>query len=348
MPNDDLKALALLDNRVLSCYAEARELRVGKMCPPRVAIIYPTYQCNQRCLGCDYASLRSGVQMTRDELSYCIGQFAALGTLSWDASGGGEPTLHPYIRNAMEDSFHKWGMAFGLVTNGTRLHDQELCKTLLEHGSYCRVSIESATEAAFNTYKRPMTKEASFAAVVDNLKRLLSERKEVKSNLVISYKFTVSAANWQDIPAAFDLAEELGVDSLQFKAIRNTEWEMTPDEEAKSAAMIDAGKAQHPNLLALGNVQRTHLAGKCWLSPLAATVDPSGNLYVCFYYRHRQDRHWFGNMFETPLRDLWYGERHMEAIRNIRPAECNAYDCRFHGYNERMGEVMRDGQLEFI
>ncbi|HUX15199.1 MAG TPA: radical SAM protein [Phycisphaerae bacterium] len=348
-------ALRLLDQRILSCYAEARELACGRMCHPRMVIVYPTYRCNHDCVGCDYAvesmnRAERPAQMATEHFRSVLNQFTAIGVRAWEACGGGEPTLHPDLTEMIIHG--SWlGLRFGLLTNGTRLAGP-LVDVLLDHASYCRVSIEAATRETFDRYKRPATAEVGFDAVVRNVRDLIRRRDAARSPLVVSYKFAADVNNWRDVAAAFPLAQELGVDSLQFKAIRNVPSEMDAHTTASATALLHQARQDYPDLSVLGGFDR-HVAdpadaSQCWLSPLAPTVDPRGDVYLCCYYRHRVESHRLGNLFDTPLAEFWGSDEHWRRIQAINPAECVRYDCRFLRYNPAMSEAMTAGQLEFI
>jgi MoaA/NifB/PqqE/SkfB family radical SAM enzyme len=79
--------------RVLSFYHEALMLKEGRMPAPRMAILYPTYVCNHRCVGCDYSELNQRRKsLSPDELDKVVDELLALGIRSVEFCGGGEPT----------------------------------------------------------------------------------------------------------------------------------------------------------------------------------------------------------------------------------------------------------------
>jgi MoaA/NifB/PqqE/SkfB family radical SAM enzyme len=339
--------------RVLSFYHEALMLKEGRMPAPRMAILYPTYVCNHRCVGCDYSELNQRRKsLSPDELDKVVDELLALGIRSVEFCGGGEPTLHPTLARAI-DRLVGHGVAFGLLTNGTNLTD-ELIERLVLHGSYCRVSVEAASRNVFDRYKRPINDRTGFDAVIDGITRLVAARNgsSVRRALRISYKYSVDTNNWQDAVPAVALADALGVDSVQFKCIRNVPSEIR-DEALIARLQRELAEARrlHPRLPVLENLGKSSLTRcRCWLSPLQLTVDPYGDVYICCYYRHRRQKHCLGNLLERPLADIWYAKEHWDRIGGIDIEECNLYDCRFHAYNELMQQfvVEDEGQFAFI
>lgn len=336
--------------RILSCYQEAKLLKQDSMPPPRMAILYPTYLCNHRCIGCDYTELnRTKHSLSETEFRSVIDQLIKIGITGIEFCGGGEPTLHLSLPK-MLDRLVKAGVSFGLLTNGSNL-TRALMEKLVNHGSYCRVSLESASEKMFNTYKRPTTRQAGFKAVEANLRNLIKLRNRQKSKLQISIKYAIDANNYKDAGNAAAFAAKIGADSLQFKLIRNMPSELkNKNIVERLTARIEKLRPKYPALTILAGLKKTSLKAKCWLSPLQLTIDPFGDVYICCYYRHRADRHRLGNMLKTPLKNIWYSEDHLKKIKGIEKEDCNKYDCRFHGYNELMNKlVVADiGQLNFI
>jgi radical SAM protein with 4Fe4S-binding SPASM domain len=338
--------------RILSFYYEAAMLKERKMPLPRMAILYPTYVCNHRCIGCDYAQLnKTKKSLTDKEFDRIIDELSAIGIKGVEFCGGGEPTLHPYLPKAI-DKLVKYKIHFGLLTNGTNL-TRELKEKLVDHGSYCRISVEAASPGVFNRYKRPGAVDTSFDDVIKNIKNLISmrDKKRKTTKLQISYKYSIDINNYFDARRAVDLAYKLKVDSIQFKCIRNVASEIkSPDIINTLKKILAKAKKKYPDFRIMDDIEHSRLNRKCWLSPLQFIVDPYGDVYICCYYRHRRDRHRLGNILQQGLQGIWYSQQHWHKIDRIDAEECNKYDCRFHYYNDFMDEVvLKDtGQLYFI
>lgn len=344
-------ALDYLRLRILTFYREALMLRDGCMPVPRMCILYPTYACNHRCIGCDYAELRSQPRsLSSGEMDHVLDELLELGVQSIEFCGGGEPTLLPSLPRVL-DRLAERGTAIGLLTNGTNLTDA-LVARLVRTGSYCRVSVEAASRQVFDAYKRPCNRASGFDAVMAGIAKLVHARNRAKSRLRISYKYSVDVNNAGDSAAAVALAASLGVDSLQYKCVRNVPSEIR-DERLLARVRTEIARAReaHPKLDVVENLGRSCLRRcKCWLSPLQLTIDPFGDVYICCYYRHRREKHCLGNLFQRRLRDIWYSAEHWRKLDDIDLEDCNRYDCRFHAYNELLHELVIEdgGQFAFI
>ena len=72
-------------------------LRKGKLCKPRMAILTPTYKCNQDCYYCFFKTKNNGDMIDSDKFSSIIKQVASFGIQSIEYCGGGEALLLPKI-----------------------------------------------------------------------------------------------------------------------------------------------------------------------------------------------------------------------------------------------------------
>jgi len=340
-----------LKSRVLTFYHEAKMIRDRQMPPPRMAIVYPTYVCNQDCLWCEYNSENTEHHtiMSKEQLRQLANDLHELQIESVEFCGGGEPTLHPILPEVIRDLKENKGISVGLITNGTKLKG-ELASAVVDCCSYVRVGFDGGTAETSNAVKRPKTPEARFESVVENLRNLLALRNERDSVCRISMKIVVDQNNMHELEECVKLACELGLDSIQFKAARLVASEVTEEQdEAINEELVRLRKA-YPAMVILGGTMKINMETKCWLTPFQVTIDTLGDVYLCCYYRHRKERHSIGNCFERDLKELWYADRHWEAIDGIKPCECNNLDCRFVPYNRILDKLMVEehGQFEFI
>ena len=340
-----------LQHRILTHYPQAVQIQNRDMPEPRMAIVYPTYVCNQDCLWCEYSSENTEHHsiMTDEQLMGLIADLDGIGVKSVEFCGGGEPSLHPKLAEAVRDLAAR-DMSIGILTNGTKMMG-DLAEAFIDHGSYIRVGFDGGTKETFNKVKRPKTPSAGFDAVCANVRNLIKLRDEKGSKCRISMKIVVDQGNCHEIREASELAIELGVDSIQFKAARLVDSELN-DEQAEQVNrdISSAREALGDKMVIIGGASKINTTTQCWLTPLQLTVDTLGDVYMCCYYTHRKEKHTIGNCFTDPLKDLWYHEDHWKKIDAIEPCECNNLDCRFVKYNEILNKVMvdDDAQFEFI
>ncbi|HOG82730.1 MAG TPA: radical SAM protein [Smithellaceae bacterium] len=335
-------------SRIFTLYDRAREARQGGIPYPRMAIIYPNYFCNYECVGCEYSNMnrRENRHMDFPRLSKLLEELRNMGVDSLEFCGGGEPTLYRQLDNIITYG-RQLGFSIGLLTNGSHVRGK-LAQTIARELSYVRISLDAATANTYTLTKRPAG--ADFNTIITQIRNLIRLRHQAKSQLLISIKFLVSKMNRHDIPAVFDLAGDLQVDSLQFKALRQSTAKLTPRQQHLVATQINSLKAAHPDLKVLGGVDKLTARCRCWITPLQTVIDAKGDVFLCCYYLHRRTRHCIGNIYKNTFREIWEGPRHKRAIADIRPVECNLFDCRFIHYMKVLDPLLSDSrhQIDFI
>jgi radical SAM protein with 4Fe4S-binding SPASM domain len=338
----------LNEARILTLYDRAREIKQGRIPNPRMAIIYPNYGCNYDCAGCEYTDVnhREKNQMDFSRLLKLLEELREMGTNSVEFCGGGEPTLYPRLNKVIMHG-RQLGFSIGLLTNGSNLHGI-LAQTVARELSYVRVSLDAATAKTYSLVKR--STGTDFNRIIADIKNLALLRRKAKSQLLISIKFLVSKINMDDIPSAFGLAQRLRVDSLQFKALRQSADTLTPEQQRYVATQIISLQKTYSELKVLGGVNKLMAPCRCWLTPLQTMIDANGDVFLCCYYLHRRARHRIGNINKQSFREIWEGPRHKHAIAAIRHQECNLFDCRFINYMKIFEPLLNDSrhQTDFI
>jgi MoaA/NifB/PqqE/SkfB family radical SAM enzyme len=347
----DTDIFKLLDARILTYYREIEQIGHGQLPAPRTAIIYPTYGCNCNCVGCEYAADNRGStgigRLEYDRFEKLIDELAGIGVRGIEFCGGGEPTMYPNLYRIIARGLKK-GIRFGLLTNGLKLTGR-LAEQAARHLSYVRFSLDSADTVTYNRVRQPAQKDA-FRQVTENIRDLVKRRSELGSELRVSYKYLIGKHNLDGIEQALDLARELGVDSLQFKALRMSPQTITAAQEKKVERRIEKLRKANPDFAVLGGVQKINMEHRCRLTPLHTMIDACGDVLLCCYYRHRRASHRIGNIYDDSFEKIWHGAAHRRAIRNIKPEECNLLDCRFVRYNKIAEQLVfsGNGQFEFI
>jgi len=93
------------------------DLQFGKVTPIMVHTM-PTHRCQLNCAYCCFKNREDKtLDLSFDKLTEGILQFYSIGTRAVEITGGGDPTLYPYI-NEYISFLHKLGMKIGVNTNG--------------------------------------------------------------------------------------------------------------------------------------------------------------------------------------------------------------------------------------
>lgn len=114
-----------------------KEVSKGVFRPVSVQIA-PTDKCNLSCVFCSVKN-RDMKELDRETAFQAVLDFVSLGAKTVEITGGGDPTLWPYLEELIVYSKHL-GLKVGLITNGIRLKEAvkpEVLKLL----SWVRVSL---------------------------------------------------------------------------------------------------------------------------------------------------------------------------------------------------------------
>jgi hypothetical protein len=321
-----------LRDKALAFRKDAVALRRGKMVPPTMAIVYPTYFCNMRCFGCvaNAENAKTPVSISVPLFRNFVTEFSVLGGESIEFSGGGEPTLHPHFGELVE-AIAEEGLQFGMITNGTR--PETLGSVFRYDGTrYIRVSVYTVNQ-------------------LESLRDIVRCRENAQSRASVGGKILLGIS---DIPLLEYLVEEIlatGVDFVSVKAKRHCadDPQLLSQEALQSVTdKLAALSTKHAGKV-FGNIQKTHQKGLCWLNPLHTVVDAVGTVWICCYYQDREEDISIGSLIENKFIQLWYGPEHTAAMSRVQTHECNFYDCRFSVYNDVLNEELsRPSDMAFI
>jgi MoaA/NifB/PqqE/SkfB family radical SAM enzyme len=173
--------------------------------PPIEASVDLIHACNLMCQHCNaHRYLSDGDHRYRMEDDHLINLIQFLG--NWGVkgvcfAGGGEPTLHTGLENALWEC-HNSGMQASVLTNGTLLTPQ-LIYAMTRTCRWVGVSIDAATA---ETYKIGR-KVDMFDITISNLKNLSKSGTWCD----IAFKLLVFEYNQNEIYDACKLAKSLGV-----------------------------------------------------------------------------------------------------------------------------------------
>lgn len=311
--------------KILTCYEKIDKILSGEMPVPRTLELFVSDRCNHSCVGCHSKVLHS---LPFDFLKLTIirrllREVSEMGVKGIEISGGGEPLMHPQITDIVKCARGN-NLKVGIFTNGVLL-EKKLINQFVSELLFIRIAFNSANA---DLYKRIHGKD-DLGKVLDNIKKLVSEKKSRKSQITIGLKMLVSQFNYSEVINAAKTAKLLGADYIQFKALRKSSLAI-PDtmaifvkesiEEAKRLFCDEKFKI-------LGSVDKTDINRRCFLNPLHPVVDASGNVYLCAFFQHRMDSHCIGNLNQASFKKIWHSKRHRSAFENNDYRNCKHFDC---------------------
>ncbi len=326
--------------KILSCYQEIKQILAGKMPVPRTMEFFLSNVCNHACAGCHSRYMhKNDVQfLDFDTMKEVVSDFAELGVEGVEISGGGEPLMYPQIIPAIAFMRSK-GLKVGVFSNGTLL-TPEISEFLVQNLLFLRIAFDAGTR---ETYKKIHGRD-DFGCLQENLRTLVDIRSKLGADkgrrlsdqkqqglVTIGAKYLVSSKNWHELVLAAEMARDVGLDYLQFKALRGSKFTLEGEELEQAKEMAEkALQLGTDDFQVFGSLEKTKPIGRCFLNPIHPVVDAAGDMYLCAFFHHRKDTHKIGNVYEKSFPEIWYSERHYEAFRSTKPKECAVFDCPFH------------------
>jgi MoaA/NifB/PqqE/SkfB family radical SAM enzyme len=180
-----------------------------------------TYRCNQECRMCFYRRNESDAMGDAgSELSQAEWERFLSDVRDWLGSAfivfsGGEPLIRDDALGILEHSVRQ-GLVTSLSTNGT-LIDEVLASALIDVGmESVFLSLEGYSSA---THDWIAGRDGSFDSVINALNLLVEAREKSSSSTKIGVISIIMAPNMREASDLVGLAEDIGVDWIQFRPL---------------------------------------------------------------------------------------------------------------------------------
>ncbi len=293
-----------------------------------------TDSCDQRCEHCYIFSEGHPhlIEMPLDKaavvIEQCVEMCRKMGRLPYFYITGGDPILHRDFWK-IASMLKQLTIPFTILGNPFHLTDQ-VCRRLKEAGcEKYQLSIDGM-RATHDSIRKP----GSFDTTIDKIDVLK------RNGLRVAIMTTVSGTNIDEIPDIIDLVVEKGVNVFAFARYCPTSTEksthISPDRYREFLEIIWNKFVQHKDRGTIFNL-KDHLwtlflyekglftipegsdpdaiCDGCHCGDCHFTICPDGNVMAC-----RRFDSVVGNLFSTPLHDLWTGKE-MDAYRRYEDFE---------------------------
>ena len=288
----------------------------GKFRLPITCEIDPSNRCQNECNFCMYANYRKENPVDLDFGVYLnlINNLRKLGVKSITFTGGGEPLVHPEIRNmilAAQD------FELGLTTNGiflNRVFD------LLGHFEWVRISLDAATSKTYRLLKGT----DFFNRVIDNVKIALDEKIEL---IDIGLSYVISKGNEHEIEKAQILAKDLGVDYIQIK----------PAYQKYDLNYCISGNNQ-------SFVLKRYVASTgvpCAAAHLIGIVGADANVYYCCQGRGRKEFVVGTIKYGASFEQIWMNRMEMNPQCHVKTCRYMNYAKGYERYSKQSNTILR-------
>ena len=325
--------------------------------PPIECNLDPIAECN---LECGFCITQRYLRTYRDEVGpmrrlpddymlYLVDFLADWGVEGLCLSGGGEPTLHTGLPQAVKRAVSR-GMKTSVFTNGTCLSD-EIGEALLLC-QWVALSIDAADQTTYHKIKG----RSLFPLVIRNIERFVAWRKQNKSDVALCFKFLLLPENAATVYQACKLAKSLGVQDFHARPPdleradvkgKAPEFDLQRlqedlgrchEEETKDFHVYTVSHKFSPDLHVAHNFNR------CLASPLVIPILTDGNAYLCVD-RKMEKAFKLGSCFPQPRNILqWWGsDKHRELIKSIDISKCSR--CTWGEYNRQIEETVLEDKM---
>jgi MoaA/NifB/PqqE/SkfB family radical SAM enzyme len=191
--------------------------------------LHPADRCNIDCFFCSTAALRGKDEIPMPRFEELLGEMREAGTRSMRLSGGGEPLFHRSIP-AFLQAIDRSGIPIENLTTNAVLLRPGVAELLARTCEQITISLNTADDATYATMMK--TNARNFQRVVDNVKALTASRKPYSKKPHVKIQYLVWKENYRSIPRMYQLAREMGADSILFNGLAylRPDQQMTPAE----------------------------------------------------------------------------------------------------------------------
>src|SRR5213075_2933328 len=174
------------------------------------------------CFFCSTAAIRGTDELPLDRMVALIDEMKAAGTRAIRFAGGGEPMFHSKFKEILRRIVEAKIPIENITTNAVLL-DEEVAELLTQCCDMVTVSLNTADAESYASMMQ--TPARNFERVLKNVRNLARIRdarwkaRATRRRPVIDLQFLVWRDNYKTIPRMYELARELGADTILFNGL---------------------------------------------------------------------------------------------------------------------------------
>lgn len=313
----------------------------GQPIPLQVHIV-PSNSCNQRCSFCAYRmkgylsneTFNPKESLSWDKISSLLDDFKEMGVKAVQYTGGGEPLVHPNIKDSFCKTFDN-GLELALVSNGYALNDG-LCD-ILGDATWVRISVDAYSKKLYSFIRN--VHEGSMDIVINNIKNLISRKRTV----TLGVGFVVEKENYMEVYESAKFFKELGVDNFRISAAFTTmgysyfkDFEEVATDLCAKAAELSTDSFQVFNLFdsrLKDNFLSVQDYSFCPIKDLQVFVGADFNVYTCCTLAYNK-KGLIGSVANQSFKELWESPAKIKMYEGHNPKQHCTFPCMYRGKNE--------------
>ena len=313
--------------------------------------IQPTDRCNLSCRFCAYRDLRLNGGLPVQVFSGLVQELVTeQKTRSVVFSGGGEPSCHPYLPEAIL-KLNAGGIETGILTNGVALNTR--LEEAYQKCRWIRFSLNAADETSYRRLN--LSPMGTYDRVCRNIKNSADQRIDGAPTLGISMIVQDGYDQLTYLKNFIGVAHNLGVDYVMFRPLVKTDnfqtataqetfdnWteeiEGTARENGIAVNYKTFLRERHETTWQARDYQRCPVV----YDGLIGLVTAGGDVFPCVALYLTGDRKYaLGNLNGSSLKEVWTGEKRADAVKNINAVACPY--CRHDHMNEELLKYQAGG-----
>tara|TARA_B100000029_G_C17410521_1_gene900570 strand:- start:33 stop:1028 length:996 start_codon:yes stop_codon:yes gene_type:complete len=262
--------------------------------------------------------------MSKDMLMNLVKDLSKTKTKSISWTGGGEPTMNPNLKNAIEFLRDNSKIDMGMFSNGSMLSKFNLFETIVTSLTWIRISLDSGKSETYDNL-RVTNSNNNFKVVMNNIRELINYKKKFNSKITIGVGFVVSRDNYNEIIDFANLFKNIEVDYCQYKPeVIQIETNSSIDKKEQippefwankvvsllnEASKILGNKFQCNNyklkdLIVHKNKKYGREYKQCLGSQFQPCIGADGEVYVCTSHRGHKERS-YGSLNKKSFTEIW-------------------------------------------
>lgn len=217
----------------------------------------------------------------------------------------GEPFLHPQFLQLIKEAKKK--RIYTSTSTNAHFIDEQKANEIVESGlDRLIISIDGLTQESYEQYR----KQGTLSKVIEASKHLIEAKKNKRSaSPHLIFQFLAVRPNEHEIPAVFELADEMGIDEVRIKTAQLYDYKhghsLMPSNEKYSRYKRNKN----------GTYSLKHKTGNhCWRMWSGSVFTWDGQVVPCCFDKDAQ--HVLGNLHTHSFHTIWKSS----SYRNMRKA----------------------------
>jgi molybdenum cofactor biosynthesis enzyme MoaA len=281
--------------------------------------------CNAKCVYCfgikqkmDQSSV-----IPRKQMLDVFGTAPKLGIKSMTITGDGEPTLNPWVYEAIQLGY-KNGLDIGFATNGIKITEDQL-NILLRYCTWIRFNLSAVDREAY----KQVHGVDKWETVQENIRLAVKFKKRFKYNCTIGLQMVLIPQCVDQVVPEAQFAVRMGVDYFVIKQFSDpgcdamSRFDMSLYDQERTLDVLRAAETtstENTKIIPKWGMIRDkgkRRYDRCVDCALLFQISGSGKCYPCGYL-FGDERYCYGDLHQSTLKEILDSERYWAVVRHMR------------------------------